>query len=219
MKFKNLTLICLFFFYTSCFVKSIQPFYIQSAEHYSNTLIGNWNDTKKGQWNITSFKSVWEKENKPNSKLSSEDKKIYKTYKNGYYITHTKKENKATFLGMPFKVDQHLFIDISPLEFESNDLNDLANKHLIQTHTTALVLINKDNTITLKWLSEKAIKELIENKKLNLDYEKVGLQEDLLLTSSSKKLFKFLKHFMKSDIKNKWNNQDTYTLKPISTKP
>lgn len=218
MKTKGILIILSILLFSSCIVKSLQPFYVKSSESFNNKLIGKWNDTKKGDWEILSFKAEFEKENKE-EKLKEEDKKIVENYKNAYIIKYTKKDNEATFTGMPFKVNEHLFIDFSIFEFDIGSENKIAEQHLLNTHSTALVLINKDNSLTLKWLSEKAVGNLFDQKKLRLKHEKIGLNQDLVLTASTKELHNFLKKFMASEFEGKWDSDDIYTLKPNNAKP
>ncbi|WP_299116543.1 hypothetical protein [uncultured Winogradskyella sp.] len=219
MKSRIVVLVMGFLLFSSCIVKSIQPFYVKNEIKYDAALVGNWTDNKNGNWEVLSFEEEFKKENKEGIKLSAEDIKLYETYKNGYFIKYVKKESEALFIGVPFKVDNHLFIDFAPFEFDSDDISKLVGQHLLKTHSTALVEINVDDSITLKWLSEKAISALFEQKKLRLKHEITGIDEDLVLTASSEELHNFLKKFMASDFEDKWDNDDIYTLKPANAKP
>ena len=205
--------------FSSCIVKSIQPFYTASSINYSEKLVGNWIDNKKGIWDIRSFKDEWEKETDPNVKFSKEDKENYERYKDGYFLKYVKKETEASFIAMPFKVDNHLFIDITPFEYDSDDLNNLAAQHLLKTHSAALVEINKDDNITFKWLSEKAIGTLMSENRLRIKHEKTGIDDDLILTANSEQLHNFLKKFMSADIEDKWDIDVVYKLTPSNAKP
>lgn len=219
MKTRGIVILLCLFLFSSCIVKSIQPFYIKEAIKYNPILKGDWTDHKKGEWKIVSFKEEWEKETDPNTKLSKEDRNAYERYKNGYYIKYVKKESEASFIAMPFKVNEHLFIDLTPFEYDSDDLNKLVAQHLLKTHSTAHVEINDDNSIKLKWLSEKAVGSLIRNKKLRLKHESTGIDEDLVLTATSEELHAFLKKFMSSDFEDKWDNDDIYSLTRSNAKP
>lgn len=205
--------------FSSCIVKSIQPYYIKSAEKYDANLIGKWTDNKSGSWEIASFKDEWEKEKKDNTKFSKEDLRNYENYKEGYVIKNVRKEKEALFIGIPFKVNEHLFVDFTPFEYDTDDLNRLAGQHLLKTHSTAYVEINTDNSMTLKWLNEKVMRQLLDNKKLRIKHEKTGIDEDLILTATSKELHEFLKKFMRSKIEDKWDNDVIYKLTPTNAKP
>ncbi|TCK69125.1 hypothetical protein DFQ05_0640 [Winogradskyella wandonensis] len=204
--------------FSSCIVKSIQPFYTKSSINYSGKLVGNWTDNKNGQWDIRSFKDEWEKETDPNTTLSKESKEAFERFKDGYYIKYKKKDTEASFIAMPFMVNKHLFIDLTPFEYDSDDLNKLVAQHLLKTHSTAFVDITNEG-FTLKWLSEKAVNKLITEKRLRIKHERTGIDEDLVLTASSDELHNFLKKFMVSDFEDKWDNDDIRRLKPNNAKP
>ncbi|MFD1061653.1 hypothetical protein ACFQ1Q_00230 [Winogradskyella litorisediminis] len=204
--------------FSSCIVKSIQPFYTKSSINYSGKLVGNWTDNKNGQWDIRSFKDEWEKETDPNTTLSKESKEAFERFKDGYYIKYKKKDTEASFIAMPFMVDEHLFIDLTPFEYDSDDLNKLVAQHLLKTHSTAFVDITNEG-FTFKWLSEKAVNKLITEKRLRIKHERTGIDEDLVLTATSEELHNFLKKFMVSDFEDKWDNDDIRRLKPNNAKP
>ena len=205
--------------FSSCIVKSLQPFYIKNTIKYNKTLVGKWTDNRKGSWEIESFKTKWKEDEKNNETISEDDKKEYERYKDAYYIKYTKKETTALFIAMPFEVDQHLFIDLTPITFDNDNLSELAAQHLLKTHSAAYVKIDDDHSITLKWLSEKTIKHLVNSQKLRIKNEKTGVNEDLVLTATSDELHEFLKKFMKNNFKEKWDNDDIYTLTPNNAKP
>ena len=115
---------------------------------------------------------------------------------------------------MPFKVGKELFVDITPFEYDSDDLNSLAAQHLLKTHSTAYVHFKDDKTFDLKWLSEKVIKQLFNDQKLRLKHEESGIDDDLILTATSEELHAFLEKFITTDMDNKWDNDDVYSLKP-----
>ncbi|MEM6517579.1 MAG: hypothetical protein AAF688_15465 [Bacteroidota bacterium] len=205
--------------FNSCIVKSIQPFYTTKSLKFDKIVIGNWEDNKKRQWEFKSFKEEWKKENEDPTKLMKEDLEAYERYKEGYLVKYTRRSNEALFIGMPFKIDNHLFIDFTPFQYESDDLNPLIAQHLLKTHSVAFVGIDNQKNITLKWLSEKAMNHLINNDKLRLKHERTGIDEDLILTATSEELSSFLKKFISSDGDYKWDNDDTFTLKAINAKP
>lgn len=205
--------------FSSCIVKSIQPFYSNNTINFDKRLVGNWTTGKTSSWNIESFKDKWEKETDPKTEISEFDKKIFENYKNGYYINYIKNETEASFIAMPFMVDEHLFLDFIPFETNSDDLNKLAGQHLLKTHSATFVEFQKNGSVKLKWLSQSTMNKLIEKNKVRIKYETVGFDEDYVLTAKSEELHKFLKKFMSSDIENKWDNDVIKTLTPTNAKP
>ena len=86
MKTRSLLLLFLLAFFSSCIVKSIQPFYIAEATEYQPHLIGEWTDNKKATWTVVSFKDMFLEDNKDWAKVSDEDKVAYQKYKDGSFI-------------------------------------------------------------------------------------------------------------------------------------
>ena len=79
MKSRIVVLLGLILF-SSCIVKSIQPFYIKNSESFNEKLIGSWSDNKKGSWEVLSFEEEFKKEDSKEGnakfKLTKEDIKL-----------------------------------------------------------------------------------------------------------------------------------------------
>lgn len=226
MKTKGIILILAVLLFSSCIVKSLQPFYTKDSLSFNKNLIGNWIDNKKGEWTVASIKSKMEEDQKNGIELSKEELKAYEIYKEGYYITYLKKEKEAGFIGMPFKVNEQYFLDFIPIEIEDDEINSLAAEHLLKTHSVAKLDIVPEAEVSLSWLSEDHIKELFEDEKIRLKHEKIGFQQDLLITASSKELQSFLKKYIEADLFNKydkkdkkWKSSDKLTLTKADAKP
>ena len=218
MKTRGILLILSVLLFSSCIVKSLQPFYIKSSESFDKQLVGKWTDNEKGVWEIISFKAEFEKENN-GEEIKEDDKKILETYKNGYYIKYTRKEKEALFIGVSFMVGNNLFLDLTPFDFDEDGINKLAARHLLATHSAAYVEFNKDKSVNLKWVSDQVIGNLISNNKLRISHQKVGIEEDIILTATSKELHNFLRKFMKNEMENKWDKDANLTLKPTNATP
>ena len=224
MKLRIVILLMSIVLLNSCIVKSLQPFYTKDKIAFNENLIGNWEDQHKGIWHVLSFKEVFEKDNKKENggeevKLSEEDLKAYETYKNSYVVSYNKpKKEEALFVAMPFMVDDQLFLDFTPFHYESNELADLVGQHLLKTHSAAKVDFDTEGNPKFSWLSEERIKPLYKENKIRLKHEKIGADEDLVLTASSEELYAFLRKFMQADIENKWS-KDVIRLKPSDVKP
>jgi len=220
MKIKSFVLICCLAFFSSCIVKSIQPFYIAESTEYQEQLVGEWVDKKKANWSVVSLKNTFIKENKDWKKATPEDKAALEKYKDGYLITYTKKDDNSAyiFMAMPFKVDDQLFMDFIPFNYEETG-NDLVSQHLLKTHSVAKIDETEDDKLKITWLDERRLKNLFEKNQLKLKYEKVGLDESFILTATSEELYKFLKKYMKANIENKWESSEKFTLTRANVKP
>lgn len=200
MKRKIVFLLMVMILFSSCIVKSIQPFYTSDKLSYNAAIVGEYTDGNKSKWSIYSFKEEWEAENTDPTKIMKEDQDAFDRYSEGYVVKYIKKEAESFFLAMPFKVGDHLFLDFTPFEYEDDGLNPLVAQHLLQTHSVAKVDFNTDGSIKLSWLSEEVINPLFNENKIRLKHERTGVSEDLVLTASSEELHSFLVKFMKSDL-------------------
>ena len=202
---------------SSCIVKSLQPFYIKKSLAFNDQLLGSWTDNKNGSWQVVAFVDAFNEERDMDKPLSEDDKKALENYKEGYLVNYIKKEKEAGFIAMPFRIEDEYYIDFTPIQFEEEDINDLAVQHLIKTHTVAKVEFNEDR-IQLSWLSEEPIKKLYETERMRLKYEKVGFDETLLLTATSNELYEFLRKYRKAEVDDKWT-KDQLTLQRTDAKP
>ena len=98
-------------------------------------------------------------------------------------------------------------------------MNDLTAQHLIKTHSVCLVEYQEDKIVKFKWIDEDVVKDLITNNNLKIKHEKIGIDDDLILTASSQELYRFLEKFMTSSIKRKWEEDQIYTLTKTDAAP
>ena len=193
---------------SSCVVKSLHAFYTKDILFYEPKLIGNWIDSEKSNWSIEPFKEVMLKEsNKDLSQLDNDELKMYNNYKDGYVMVFEKDSiTKSTFLAMPFKINEQLFLDFTPIEDRemSETKNDLYKMHLINTHSLAKLDINSENSANIKWLDEDKLKALLDENRIKIQHEDVGFDGTTLLTASSEELVKFIEKYMASEDEDKW---------------
>jgi hypothetical protein len=218
MKVKIVFPLLALLFLSSCIVKSLHPFYTKNKLVFNERLVGSWDDSQRGTWQILSFKAQWKLERKSDEKLTEEDKQEYENYKDGYIVTYTKDEKEGLFIAMPFEIDKDLFLDFTPFYYESDDLNKLVAQHLFKTHSVAKVVFQNDAGFQLKFLSEEKVKPLFKEHNIKLKHENSGIDEDLLLTSKSEELYAFLKKFNASNIEDRWE-KDVYTLSKSNVRP
>jgi len=204
----------------SCIVKSLFPFYTKKAISFEKKLIGVWNGDDKEQWEIISFNKAYleDRKVKNESELSKKDLEEYKSNKDGYFVTVTQDDKEATFVAMPFKVNNQLFLDFSIFDVDIPIL-DLAEYHLVGMHSLAKMYILPDNSIKLKWLGEERLSELIELDKVKIKYEKTGVGgSGFLLTASSEELQKFIKKYMASKDDTKWEGGENQIIVNLKKK-
>lgn len=152
---------------------------------------------------------------------------MYERFKQSYFVKYNqnlKKNasfseaalNESGFVATAFKVDDHTFLDFFPVDYETDGLDNLVSQHLLSTHSVCYVQFSEDNSFNLKWLDEDVVGRLIKNHNLKINYEKIGYDDDFVLTAKSQDLHRFLEKFMKSDIENKWEKDQIYTLAPVN---
>ena len=226
MKTKGILLILAVVLFSSCIVKSLQPFYTKDSLSFNPKLIGSWVDHKKGQWTVVAMKTKFDEDRDKTEIRSEEDLLAYENYKDGYFMTYVKKGKEASFIAMPFKIENQYFLDFIPIEIQDEEINSLAAEHLLKTHSVSKLDINSDSEVALSWLSEERLNDLFNENKMRLKHEKIGLEETLLLTASSQELYAFLSKYTKTDLFNssdkneaKWKSSDKLTLTKINAKP
>jgi len=219
MKTRAIILTLTVLLFSSCIVKSLQPFYIKESLKFNEKLLGTWIDNKSGEWTVESVKNKFEADKKEGIELSKEDIKAFEAYKQGYYIKYIKNKKEAGFIAMPFIVNEQFFLDFIPIEIEDDEINSLAAAHLLKTHSVAKLDNNSDDNIVFSWLSEERISDLFDTHKIRLKHETVGFDDDLLLTASSQELYAFLKKYMKSGIEDKWRKEDQLELTKKDANP
>lgn len=221
-KLKLVILSLLFLALNSCVVKSLFPFYTNNTISFEKRFIGTWVDTENANWEILQFQDVLLKENKKTkaSELDDEQLRIYNMYKNGYVVYFEKDNTKSSFLAMPFKINNQLFLDFTPIEDDEIEglKNDLYKMHLIGTHSLAKFDILNDNEVAISWLSSKKLEQLLDEDKIKIKHDKVGFAETTLLTASSEELQKFIKKYMDSKDNDKWKTDVEFNLKRANGK-
>jgi len=214
MNIKNLLLAFSFLFLSSCIVKSLHPFYTKKSIFFEKRLIGNWQDSKKGSWKVVSFREEAFKDNKEKdtSKWTDDDLLDYEKYKDAYLFEYVKDSSEAQFFAMPFKIKKQLFLDFYPIDYDDGNLNKLVSYHLLKTHSLVKVDFELNDKIQLSWLSQSKITDLLENKKIAIKHELIGIDEDLIITATSEELQDFLINYMASNIKDKWKTKVSFAL-------
>lgn len=237
MKIKNLLLlVTCSVFLSSCFVKSLHPFYTKSTISFNKNLIGSWKDKDKGEWTIKSFKEEMFKEQTANKNIngvdvkttikmeepkpSSDDFKFYQKFKESYYVSYKKKEKESVFIAMPFVLKNQLFLDFTPLFVDSEDLSSLTENHLVPTHSLVKLDILKNGEVSMKWLDESKLENLFKENRIKIKHEKTGVAgDDILLTATTEELQKFIKKFMASKDEDKWSTDTNFILKKADVQP
>lgn len=201
--------------FSSCILKSLNPYYTPDLICYEKKLIGNWEDSEQGHWEIISGKDEFDM---PHEYMDEEFfDKFLKPYQNGYQINYTKDSITTKLLAMPFKINNQLFLDFLAIEHDKRDITalDLYNHHRINFHSLAKLDITSENKLSIKWLPEEKVSNLIEEHKIKIKHEillggpKPG---DILITAPSEELVKFIVKYMASEDNDKWKTDVDFSL-------
>ncbi|WP_445748191.1 hypothetical protein [Polaribacter sp.] len=212
MKVKNTLFvsICILLL-SSCVIKSLNPFYTKESIYFDQKFIGDWKDSENGIWKIIAFKNEITKDN-PVEKMKEDDLKIYKEYKNSYYVFREFKGKKVLFIATPFKIKNQTFLDFFPIE-RQDEVDNLLQSHSVYTHSLVKYDVQKNGNIEIRWLDENKIEALFKEKKIKIKHETFGLlNEKYLLTASSNELQKFIEKYMASSDSEKWETSTKFTL-------
>jgi hypothetical protein len=215
MKIRNTILGLCLILLTSCVVKSLHPFYTKETISFDQSFIGDWQDSKTGNWKVVSFESEITKDN-PFKKMKKEDLKIYKEYKNSYYILREYEDKEVIYIATPFKINNQKFLDFFPLDHQDG-VDNLLQSHSIYTHSLVKYDVQKNGKIEIRWLAEDKVQPLFKQKKIKIKHETIGiLNENYLLTASSKELQKFIEKYMASNDAEKWETSTKFTLTKVN---
>ncbi len=214
MKTKRIILILGLFLLNSCIVKSLFPFYTKSSISFEQRFIGIWNDDKLNRCEVFSFGEKYLEGLKVNSasELSKQEYDEYIKYKEGYFVEISEAEKKATFVAIPFKIKNEIFLDFQLFDIDLSAINSLGATHLVGMHSLVKMEFSEDfGMVNLKWFGEKKLKQLLDQDKIKIKHEKTGVNDSgFILTASSEELQKFIKKYMDSNDKDKWATEIEY---------
>ncbi|WP_370479043.1 hypothetical protein [Tamlana flava] len=210
-------LIVLSLMLSSCLLLSLHPYYTKDLIHFEEQLIGKWADTSNGSWKILGYKDFLLSEaKKSGKKINSQNlnKNELELWHNAhlFYAVQYKEDPDSRdtlyHLAVPFKIDDQLFLDITPHQQSSTSkvpAINLYNNHKIDVHALAKVDILSNNNISITWLGDEKFNKLLASDKIKIKYETAGgFITSKVLTASSEELVKFLKKYMNSKDKDQW---------------
>ncbi|WP_340067027.1 hypothetical protein [Ascidiimonas aurantiaca] len=219
MKTRSIVLLACVVLYSSCILRSLNPFYTKNAIVFEKSLTGNWEDQSHGRWDIQPFKQWFLKENKNKLPEDPVDVEAWNTYREGYFISYTKKGTESFFLAISFKVNDQVFIDFIPYYYEESEGNELVAQHLVKAHSVARLNVTDDEKIKIEWLSEKQLNVLLEKEQIQMKHEIVGPLKEVILTASSQEIYQFLKKYSASSSEKDWKSAEKLTLKRVYATP
>lgn len=207
-------------FYMMC---SLNPFYLEKNVIVSSDIEGSWfakplktvKDSSSSSasriWNLTDTTSTW-RIRRYISKMVVKDKKgkDSTTYKpENYYIVKLLQQtdtNDYRFKVVLFKVNKAFYADFIPYAKEELFKSRLSSGSFFEVHTLARVTF-AGSKMDLSWLGADCMKEMIEKKRVRVNYQWVNETGRFLLSASSGDLTAMIDRYGDQPRFIDWENQ------------
>lgn len=202
---------------------SLNPFYIEKNIILETWIEGSWTakpiPSKKDSasssnadiWGSADTTLTWSI-NRAISKFVVKDKQGVDstTFKpeNYYHARLTRSTDSADyeFKVVLFRIEKGLYADFISNNKEALLKSKLAAYGLFETHTLARVSLT-GNQIQLSWLGADCMKEMIEDKRVRVNYQWVKETGRFVLTASSKELTAMIERYADQSRFIEWENQ------------
>jgi len=182
---------------------SLNPFYLDKNVTLVPEIEGQWgalplryssnSKDENNVWNQKDTTSFWKIERRiardSYKNKQGKDSVVFRPM-DSYHVTLTSSDKdtmKYSFKMVLFRVNNVLFADFMPLDNTGLEKSRLASENYFRIHTLARLVI-RNNQPELSWLGAEYMKEMIENKRVRVNYRWVPDAKRLLLTGSSEQL-------------------------------
>ena len=230
---KTIILIGIILLLTGCtdffMICSLNPFYLEKDVRLMPEIEGRWTalplrikqgkngkkEEKKDSkevWKMTDTTSVWKIERR----ISKETKKtpqgkdtvIYKPldFYTVQMVGTSADSSLYQFKMVLFKVNKQLYADFMPIDNTGLDKSRMAIESYFRIHTLARVSIH-DHQTDFSWLGAEYMKEMIEKKRVRLNYRWTDSANRLLLTGSPEQLTGMIERYAGEPLFIDWENQ------------
>lgn len=207
-------------YYMMC---SLNPFYVEKNITLEPRIEGKWmakialpaKDTGSSSdskiWGTADTASTWTiKRDITNNVVKDKKGADSTTFKpENYYIarlTHSADSINYEFKIVLFRVDKGLYADFIPNNKEELLKSKLATNSFFELHTLARVIVN-NNQIKLSWLGADCMKDMIEKKRVRVNYQFVREANRFILSASSSDLTGMIERYADQPRFIDWENQ------------
>ncbi len=217
-------LLLLFFgcdnFYMIC---SLNPYYVEKNIILNLAIEGSWfakpvksskDSTNSGNsriWALADTTSTWSVKRFISKQViktkKGQDSTVYKP--ENYYIAKLKRPADSVtyeFKVVLFTVNKSTYADFIPNDKESLMKSKLASNSFFEVHTLARLGMIQ-NHADLSWLGADCVKEMIEKKRVRVNYQWVKETGRFLLTASSRDLTEMIDHYADQTRFINWDTQ------------
>ncbi len=207
-------------FYMMC---SLNPYYLEKNIILSSAVEGSWfaetvkpiivskTSSNSGIWGIADTTSTWAIK-RYFSKLTVKTKKGEDsiTYKpENYYLARLLQQTDSTgyeFKVVLFRIKNTLYADFMPNAKEGLMKSKLASNSFFEVHTLARVTLT-NHQMALSWLGADCMKQMIEKKRVRINYQWVKETGRFLLTASSHDLTGMIERYGEQSRFINWESQ------------
>lgn len=177
------SILLLSWLFSSCLIKSFNPFFHKEDVVFDDRLLGKWIDQDDGQWSFE--KNKVEKDQDQNKK------------QHPYYILNYREDDGevSRFMTTLFKLDDAFYLDFFP-DLETISDRELLAVHTLPVHSLAKFGFTEDGQVSIRWFNEEWLGELIEQSKTQIKHEVIHYDGDegtVVLSASTEALQQFIR--------------------------
>ena len=202
---------------------SLNPFYIEKNIILETKIEGSWmastaqskkdsgSSSNSDVWGIADTTSTWTiKQVISKWVVKSKKGEDSTTFKpENYYNASLSRISDSTnyeFKVVLFRVKNSLFADFVPNAKEGLMKSKLAVNSYFEVHTLARIIL-KNSLMELSWLGADCMKEMIEKKRVRVNYQWVKEADRFILTASPKELTEMIVKYADQSRFIDWENQ------------
>jgi hypothetical protein len=203
---------------------SLNPFYLDKNMTLVNGIEGSWkasplrpkNESNKEDrsdiWREADTTATWKIErviNHNTHKTKKGKDSIAYTPQNYYMVNligNQPDSLKYHFKMVLFRVNKILYADFMPVDYTGMQKSRFAEESFFSVHTLARVVM-RNKQIGFSWLGDEYMKEMIEKKRVRVDYKWVQSAKRLLLVGTPEKLTGMIERYASETRFIDWDNQ------------
>jgi hypothetical protein len=222
---KYLPITVLLFLFIGCdsyyMICSLNPFYIEKNIILEPRIEGSWkaknvcpkDSNQSSIWGAADTTSIWEIKRVISKNVIKNKKGVDSTTwkpENHYnaILSRPSDSTKYEFKVVLFRVEKSLYADFVPVNKQGLMKSELAVNSFFEVHTLARVILN-NNQIKLSWLGADCMKEMIEKKRVRVNYQwvKEAGSGRFVLTASPNELTTMIERYADQTRFIDWENQ------------
>jgi hypothetical protein len=204
---------------------SLNPFYLDKNVVLLHEIEGNWtaiplrakskavkNEKSPSVWRQADTTSLWKIEqfvSKESIKTrKGKDSTVFRpmNYYTAKLISSQTDSSTYQFKMVLFSVNNNLYADFMPLGNTHMDKSRFVSESYFSAHTLAKVGLH-NKKLVVSWLSEESMKDMIENKRVRVNYTWVKSANRLLIIGSSEQLTEMIDRYAGEQRFIDWENQ------------